>query len=360
MPHVLHVFATFTPAGPQVRTAELMRGLGEEFQHTVLAMDGRTGALELCPDGVCTLEAPQGIGGMRALLKQARPDLLCTYNWGAFNAVIAARVAGRRAHVHHEDGFNADEAAGRKARRNWARRLMLGRAHALVVPSNVLANIARREWRVPQERLRLIVNGVDTTRFTPEGEGRADLRSRLGIPADALVLGAVGHLRPIKRYDRLLRAVADLDAHLILVGDGPERSALEALAGERVHMVGHQSALAPWYRAMDVLCISSDSEQLPVTLLEGMACGLPACGTDVGDVRLTVPEEGRDLFVAPGSPEALRGVIERLAEDPSRRASLSTACVARAREVHGLDAMLAAYRETFMAALAQPDEMPHG
>jgi L-malate glycosyltransferase len=351
MPQVLHVFATFTPAGPQVRTAELMGGLGDGFQHTVVAMDGRTGALELCPEGTRVLDAPRGLGGMRALLKSVDPDLLCTYNWGAFDAVLSARLAGRRAHLHHEDGFNADEVSRRKPRRNLARRLALGRAHRVIVPSRTLERIAREEWRVPAARLELIVNGVDTLRFTPEGPGRDELRTQLGIPADALVLGAVGHLRPVKRYDRLLRATRGLDAHLILVGDGPERADLEALATDRVHLVGHQTELAPWYRAMDVLCISSDSEQLPVTLLEAMACGLPACGTDVGDVRPTMPEQGRDLFTAPGTPEALAEVIGRLAEDAPRRATLGQAGVTRVREVYSLESMVAAYRAVYLEAL---------
>ena len=171
MTRVLHAFATFDPGGPQVRTAELMKGLGAEFEHAVVSMDGRNGTLALCPDGVRMVPHPGGLSGMRRLLAAEAPDLLCTYNWGAFDAVLAARLAGRRAHVHHEDGFNADEALRRKRRRSWARRLVLGRAHTVVVPSRLLEGIARREWgvRAPQ----LIVNGVDSARFTPEGEGRA-------------------------------------------------------------------------------------------------------------------------------------------------------------------------------------------
>lgn len=359
MPRVLHVFATFTAAGPQVRTAELMHGLGDEFEHAVVSMDGRSEARELCPDGVRVLDAPSGLGGMRALLAAETPDLLATYNWGAFDAVLAARLAGRRAHVHHEDGFNADEAVRRKRRRNLARRFALGRARAVVVPSRLLAGIARREWRLPEDRLHLIVNGVDPERFQPEGPGRESLRERLGIPLDAHVVGAVGHLRPVKRYDRLLRAVAGLDGvHLVLVGEGPERAALEALVptctptGGGIHLVGHQRELAPWYRAMDVLCVSSDSEQLPVTLLEAMACGLPACGTDVGDLAVTVPEAGRDLLVPPGDPGPLRDVLARLLEDEERRLALGRACALRAREAYSRDAMVSAYRKVFRAALA--------
>lgn len=362
MPRVLHVFATFTAAGPQVRTAELIRGLGDEFEHAVVAMDGRVEALELCPRGVRVLTAPAGLGAMRALLAREAPDLLCTYNWGAFDAALAARLErhlrGRRAHVHHEDGFNADEVVRRKRRRNLARRVALGRAGAVVVPSRLLEGIARREWHVPAARLRRIVNGVDLARFRPEGPGRAELRARLGIPRDALVVGAVGHLRPVKRYDRLLHAAAGLaGAHVLLVGEGPERAALEALvpactpAGGGIHLVGHQRDLAPWYRAMDVLCVSSDSEQLPVTLLEAMACGLPACGTNVGDLAVTLPQEGRDLLVAPGEPGPLRDALAALLGDAERRRTLGRAAAARARRHYSLDAMVSAYRKVYRDVL---------
>ena len=68
MTRILHVFSTFDPGGPQVRTAELMRGLGAEFEHAVVAMDGRDGTLALCPEGVRMVPRPSGLRGMRALL----------------------------------------------------------------------------------------------------------------------------------------------------------------------------------------------------------------------------------------------------------------------------------------------------
>ena len=118
-PHLLHVFSTFVPAGPEVRTVRLMNALGPAWRHSVLAMDGRTEAREgLDPElGVRVLEALPRAGSLdttRALtelLRREDPDLVCTYNWGAFDAVMASRWLGRgRHHLHHEDGFNADEA----------------------------------------------------------------------------------------------------------------------------------------------------------------------------------------------------------------------------------------------------------
>lgn len=347
---VLHVFSTFGPGGSETRTADLMHGLGTEFEHHVVSMDGRVDCLPLCPDGVRLVATPEGLKGMRQLLADEAPDLLCTYNWGSFDAVIAARMAGRRAHLHHEDGFNADEAKKRKLRRNLARRFGLTRAHRLIVPSRLLEGIALKEWGQPQERIAWIVNGVDTERFCP---GETDVRAKLGIPGGAVVAGAVGHLRPVKRYDRLFEAILQLpDVHLLLVGDGVQREALEKQADgcERIHFAGHQVDVAPFYRAMDMLVCSSDSEQLPVTQLEAMACGKPVCGTDVGDVRLTAPEEGRDLFLPPGTGEELAGRIAALAGDAERRVTLGLAGRERIVEKYSREAMLTAYRALYLGA----------
>ena len=116
-PHILHVFSTFVPAGPEMRTVNLIHGLAREFRHSIVAMDGRTDARErLAADApVEILESPPKAGSiatvrrMRALIRRVKPDLLCSYNWGAFDAVMAARTLGLRSVIHHEDGFTADE-----------------------------------------------------------------------------------------------------------------------------------------------------------------------------------------------------------------------------------------------------------
>ena len=127
MPHVLHVFSTFVPAGPEMRTVNLIHGLPREYRHTIVAMDGRTQARERFDAGapVAFLDSPPKAGSlatvrrMRALLRAQRPDLVCSYNFGAFDTVMAARTLGLKRVLHHEDGFNADEAQEYKRRREF-------------------------------------------------------------------------------------------------------------------------------------------------------------------------------------------------------------------------------------------------
>lgn len=370
--HILHVFSTFVPAGPEVRTTQLIRALGSTFRHSIVAMDARTDARERL-DASCNfelLDAPPKAGSfatvrrMRALLNEHRPDLVCTYNFGAFDTVMAARTLGLRAVLHHEDGFNADEAHSFKARRVWARRLFLPGVARVIVPSRKLEGIAREHWRLRAEKLRWIPNGADLARFAPR-DGNPALRDALGIPREAPLIGYVGHLRPEKNPARLLRAAArverELGMHLLVLGDGPERAELERIARstpslfERVHFAGHQPDPLPYYRAMDVFALSSDTEQMPVAMLEAMACGLPVAATDVGDVRAMLPEEGREYVVELEAQETAWPLAEKLTEllrDERLRASLGAANRSQVEAHYSFSAMLAAYRSEYERAAA--------
>lgn len=367
-PHLLHVFSTFCPAGPQVRTVTLMHGFGARYRHTVVACDNRTEASELVKgvDLACRPYAPgggpmAGVRFFRGLLKELQPDLLATYNWGAMDAVLAAKSMGFEAHVHHEDGFNADETDRLKARRNWTRRMSLGKSE-LIVPSSKLEGIARKVWRLP--RVQLIPNGVDAAAFARDPGKGAQFRQEHGIEDDAFLIGAVGHLRPVKNFGRLIRAAAaaafpdGTKPHLVIVGDGAERSTLEGIAAEHrgslpITFAGHQSDLVPAYSALDVFTLSSDSEQQPVSLLEAMAAGVPVAATDVGDISRTLSPEARKHVVplGPDVESALGAAFATLAASPELRGKLIQLGLERVQAEFSVDAMLRGYGSTFDAAL---------
>ncbi|HYH45715.1 MAG TPA: glycosyltransferase [Thermoanaerobaculia bacterium] len=373
--HLLHVFSNFVATGPEVRTVQLIGALGGEFRHSIVSMDGRAGAAERLPPGAAArlLEAPPRAGTLRtvprllALLRRERPDLVLTYGWGAFDMVLAALITfrGPRALrvVHHEEGFSGPESQFNR-RRVLARRLILPGIFRLVVPSRGLMEFAVRAWKVPPEKLCLIPNGVDADHFRLAAD-RSVTRRELGLPDDALVVGTVSRLRPVKNLPRLLAAMAELaarlpEAHLLIVGDGPEREALEAraaalpeLAG-RVCFAGEQSDLPRFYRAMDVFALPSDSEQMPVSLLEAMACGVPAVATDVGDVREVLPAEQRAFVVAidgAGQEQATVGHLaqrlETLLRDRGLRQRLGLANRQRVERRYTFEAMRRTYRDLY-------------
>jgi len=164
-----------------------------------------------------------------------------------------------------------------------------------------------------------VPKGVDTAMFTPEG---ADVREELNLTARRVVI-AVSRLVPIKNLALLVDAVAlvaarDSSIHLLIVGEGPEREALERHAIERgvdahVTFTGYvaQADTPKYYRSADVFALSSEFDNSPNALLEAMACGLPVVATDVGGVREFVdPREGSDL-VPSGDAAALARALER-------------------------------------------------
>jgi len=363
--HVLHVFSTFASGGPQVRTARLLPELDRSWRHSIVALDGCTDARVLLDPAarVEIVPAPPRAGTPRTtlalmrLFRRLRPDLLLTYNFGALDALLASRIAGPRAVVHHEDGFLPDEVHGFKRRREWARRMVLPRTRAVIVPSFTLEAIARERWHLRDGHLRRIANGIRLAGF-PARDGNPARRAELGIPADAVVVGYVGHLRGEKNPVRLVQAMADVPAQLLMLGDGPERAHVEDTVrelglGSRVHLVGHRKDPGPDYRVMDVFALPSDTEQMPVALLEAMASALPVAATDVGDVRRILPDEGARFVVPAGAePGALARALTALAVDVELQQRLGRANRARVEREYSFERMAAAFRAVYGAALA--------
>ena len=391
-PHLLHVFSTFAPGGPQVRTVQLIDALsrwdgsthrrcngrtasaaerrpGVGWRHSILAMDGCRDARELLGDDAeVEILDPlpkrgtlRTVRALRGLLRRRRPDLLLTYNWGAIEAVMAGRIAGRIPTLHHEDGFLPDELAGYKRRRVWTRRLVLRWTRGVIVPSRNLYGIATELWKLSGEKAHLIPNGIHLGDFPafPENE---ELRRELGVPADAVLIGGVGHLRGEKNPVRLVEALGAMSgkAHVLLLGDGPERAAVERRRDEldladRVHLPGHRERPQPYYAAMDVFAIPSDTEQMPVALLEAMASGLPVVSTDVGDVRHMLPEEQQALVIplsGPTTSHRLAAALDTLVDDATLRTKLGRANRERVEERYSFPTMLEAYRALYNRALS--------
>ncbi|GGJ44301.1 glycosyltransferase [Neoroseomonas lacus] len=351
-PLLLHVFATFATGGPQVRYATLVNRLGGAFRHAVVAMDGRQEARALLdpalgvhfPDvGVVKGDTIGNLRRFRAALRDIRPNLLVTSNWGSIEWAMA-RIGTGIPHLHIEDGFGPEERTHQIRRRVFARRVLLRRA-TVVLPSRVLWRIARDTWRLPEQRLRLLPNGVDLGRFGRVGHA-AKARS-------AVVVGTVAALRPEKNLARLIRAVGRMgsEVQLVIVGDGTERPALERLAvtegiAGRVSFAGHKKDPASCYAGFDIFALSSDTEQMPLSVLEAMAAGLPVVATDVGDIAEMLDPQNR-RFVVPCDDDALADALSVLALDAEARARLGAANRRRAETDFAESTMIAAWEGLF-------------
>jgi len=354
--HILHVFPGFALGGAQMRFVALAKGLGRDFRHTVMALNGEESAAHLLTpnDPVTLAQAPSGAGSLvarlgryRKALKDFAPDLLVTYNWGAIEWALA-NDAQEIAHVHIEDGFGPEESKRQFPRRIWTRRLALRRS-TVVVPSFTLKEMALKTWHLRGPSVRYIANGIAPREqvLTPLDE------LDLGLPPGKPLIAWAGAVRREKNLTRLLRAFARLkyEACLLVIGDGPEMAAARSEAenlslGPSLRFLGRREDVRDILMQCDILALSSDTEQMPLVVLEAMDAGLPVASIAVGDVKYMVCEENRPYIVQGSAPE-LGAAMRALVGDGAMRRAIGVANQRRLRQDYAAEDMIAAYRVLF-------------
>lgn len=343
MPRILHLHSTFDAGGKELRCVRLINAFGAEAEHAIVSADpSRRSAAQLLAAGtrVAWPKFPSLAGKplpgrlKRLAAAMAGYDLICSYNWGAMDAAMAhtlfADVYNLPPLVHHEDGFNEDEAGGLKRSRNLYRRLALGRSAALVVPSRTLERIALETWDQPRSRVRRIPNGIDTAAYA--GVAKRDALPRVVKQKGEKWVGTLAGLRKVKNLPALVRACAALpeEWQLVIAGEGPEREAILAEAAShgiehRVHLPGFVAAPAKAVGLFDIFALSSHSEQFPISVVEAMAAELPVAAPRVGDVSAMVASENGPFLCDPGDEGALANSIARLAADSGLRKRIGEA-----------------------------------
>ncbi len=372
--NVLHLHSTFDAGGKELRCVRLINAFGPAVRHTIVsavphAMAAARGIAPTIPVSYRS-SFPKLTGKPTPWrlyrLAQAMQsfDLVLTYNWGAMDAVMAhtiyAASLGLPPLVHHEDGFNADEAERLKPSRNLYRRLALHRAAALVVPSTVLEQVALEVWQQPQARVHRIANGIPTADY--RRRPRPDVLPGLIKRPGEFWVGTMAGLRAVKNLPRLVRCVAGLPDNwqLVILGEGPEREAIREESirldcGHRVHLPGFAADPAGVIGLFDIFALSSHSEQFPISVVESMAAGLPVAAPAVGDVARIVAGENARFITRPGDEAGLAEALEALAGDPELRLRVGEANRVRALAEFDEQAMIEAYRALYASALGRTE-----
>ncbi len=353
-----------------MRCARLMNAWGPRLAHTIISADPQAMAAAALIDAAVPVAYPHGFpalqgwptpGRLAALARAMQGfDLVCTYNWGAMDGVMAHRAFAQALAlpplVHHEDGFNEDEAARLKPTRNLYRRAALGTAARVIVPSAGLERIALDAWHQPPARVTRIANGIDTAAFAAPPDAGALPFAKL--PGTHWV-GTLAGLRAVKQLPRLVAACAALppEWQLVICGEGPERPAILAAAdahgmADRLHLPGAVDP-ASVVGLFDIFALSSASEQFPLSVVEAMAAGLPVAAPAVGDIAAIVAEVNRPLITRPQDTAALASALVALAADADLRARLGAANQARAQAEYDLAAMLARYTAVYAGAMGR-------
>lgn len=358
---ILHVISYMGRGGAEMGILKLIAGLGVEFEHRICTTRGfdtdfvRSSFSEekMYVAGSPDLKLQFPLFRLARIMRQYRPHIVHTRNWGAIEAVAAAKLAGVPVVIHSEHGYEVDMFAGLPLRRRIFRRAACAMADAVFAVTRELRDFHARQAWIRPERMGVMYNGVDTQRFAPCEESRIAMRKELGLPEKSFVVGAVGRLVPIKDHQTLLKAAAllsssGIDVRVLLVGSGPERARLQGLATDalegRVCFAGDSSQVPEMLNAMDVFVLPSLGEGMSNTLLEAMACGLPVLATNVGGNPEIIENNVHGRLFTPGDAAWLAAQLNLLAQDPALIHQLGTAARNRAIESFSLSRMLESYR----------------
>jgi glycosyltransferase involved in cell wall biosynthesis len=252
---------------------------------------------------------------------------------------MAAKLVGVPTRIYMLRGLKLERSTGLKHKiLIAAERLASACAQVVLCNSQSMRAEAVTLGLAPETKLRLLgegsSNGVDVERFSP---GLSEVRARLGLPPEALVVGFVGRLTDHKGLPELMEAfeailTAEPEAYLLLVGwfDAAEdalRADMRARIGDhsRILCTGYVADTAPYYRAMDLLVLPTWREGFPNVVLEAAATGLPVITTIATGSRDSVVPEVTGLLIPPGYPEAISEAVLKLLRDPERRRRMGEA-----------------------------------
>lgn len=342
---VCHVLHTLGPGGAQ----DLLVGLADAAPTAgltvqVLSLTPTTGQVladRLAAAGVsvASLELagrwdPRGLARTRRVLAGWAPDVVHTHGK---HADIAAGYAARRLGVPQVSTLHLIEEVegrGRRIKQLAAAAVRDSSAARIVAVSGAQRDWYLRTFRPDPARVVTVHNGVPRPPVLPAEElGR--VRAELGVVGSGLLATMVGLMRWDRGHRELISAAPHIppDVTLALVGDGPQRPALEGFArrhggGARIVFVGYRRDVPRLLAASDLVVHPSLADALPTALIHGMAAGRPVVGTRVGGIpELVLPDAG--VLVPPGDENALAEAVTDLARDPARRRSLG--CAARRR-----------------------------
>ena len=389
---VLRVIARLNMGGPALHVAYLTAGLAERGYETTLV----AGSLARGEDSMAFVADELGVEVERIdelhreisplrdavaivrlarVIRRVRPHILHTHTAkaGAVGRLAALLTGDARppivVHTFHghvlRGYFDPLRTAGFRLLERW----LATKTTALVAVSPQVRDDLVSLGVAPRERFVVVRVGIELEqRVAAERDGRGESRRVLGIGPDRFAVGWIGRMTGVKRTDDVLRAFRRLrdrgvDACLCMIGDGPDRPAVERRAHELGLMrdtlfLGYQEEVAPFYAAFDAMILPSINEGTPVSAIEALAAGRPVVATRVGGVP-DVVREGEDGFlVEPGDVDALADRLARLAADPELRERLGAAGRARViprysveRLVDDIDLL---YRSLLASAAARP------
>jgi glycosyltransferase involved in cell wall biosynthesis len=367
-PVVCQLVHTLNVGGAEVLAGNLARRLRDRYRFVFLCLDELgPGADRLREDGFQVEVVGRRAGldwrcplRLAAAWRRDGVELVQAHQYTPFFYALLGRLRYRRPPVMFtEHGRHFPDYP--RPKRKIANRLLLERRDRVVAVGRSVKTALVENEGIATPRIDVIPNGIDTDRFVASAAVRAEVRAELGVaPGDYLVL-MVARLDPIKDHATAIRAcaraaVAVPGLRLVLVGDGPERPAIESLIrdgnlGDRIRLLGTRHDVPRLLTGADTLLLTSLSEGIPLTVIEAMATGVPVVSTDVGSVADVVSHWGPGLLAPPRDEATLAAHLITLGGTPLLRIAMGDRGRARAVAEFSETAMADRYADLFDSAL---------
>ena len=351
---VAYVIGELTKGGAEYQLHELLRHLDRQvFEPRVFALAAGgwwTGAIRAL--GVPVEEIPRHgsadvgrLARLRAALRAFAPHVLHTILWpgnsygrlAAIGLGIPVVVAAERVQVRY------------RRLQVLLERALARATDAYLVNCEAIASWLVEHERLPREKIHVIPNGIDLKALPPFALDRRAAREAAGFPTDRRLVAHAGRLEPQKDFPTFLRAAGMVaaeirDVDFLVIGEGSERAALEALAqqiglGARVRFLGLRHDVPRILGGVDVLALTSIFEGFPNVVLEAMAAGAVAVATDVGGCRELVASGETGFLVPARAPAAVAASVLRVLRDPALGRRLASAARRRVETTFGVQLM---------------------
>ena len=339
---VCHVLHTLNVGGAEVLAARLARGLSDQYRTMFVCLDEQ-GTLgdQLHADGfdVHVIGRRPGfdfrcVRRLARLLRREQVDIIHSHQYTPFFYSLAARLLYRRPPVLFMEHGRTFPDYPRRKRILASRVLLESRDRVVGVGESVRQALIENEG-IAAERVEVIYNGIDLARFQCHEKDRLQMRAELGLSPRDLAIIQVARLDPVKDHAIAVRTIERVikrheRTRLLIVGDGPEMSAIRELIGQQqldqyVQLLGLRSDIGRLLAASDVCLLTSKSEGIPLTIIEAMAAGLPVVATDVGGVSEVIEHDITGLLAPTGDAVRLAEHVCQLADSPELRMTLGRA-----------------------------------
>jgi glycosyltransferase involved in cell wall biosynthesis len=289
------------------------------------------------------------LGRLTCLLRQRQIDAVVTVGTGG-DRMFWGRWAARRAGVPVV--LSALHSTGWPTRVEWPNRCLTPWTDAFIAVSEGHGRHIAAHEGCPKDKIRVVPNGVDTSKFRPSQRDVA-LLSQLGLPVAAPVVGVVAEMRPEKNLQLWLRTAAEVrkrlpDARFLIVGDGQQRQHLESLAvqlglADAALFCGRRRDIPKLLPLMDAFLLTSDMEAKPVSILEAMSSSLPVVSTDVGSNREMIADGKSGYLVPAGDLHGLTQRVVHLLRHPSEAQAMGVAARNEIIAHHSVERMVQGY-----------------